>query len=163
MINDQMGRGLQGVVLLCALLVGGCSKDLLPFTGVELSLAEMQARYAGVAYPPPWWQVRSDELRGEMFELFDGEVVIGVFEFPEKNAAAGVHSTVHVVAPTAHVKIAWTIDGGSVETTTCCPTTAGAGDCSDYFDSSVHSSLFSVELLELNGVACHRKAEFRIR
>jgi hypothetical protein len=161
MIKGHVNRTLKSSALVCALLAGGCSKDLLSVKGLELSLADMQARYPCVAHPPPTWHLRSEELRGEQFELFDGDLIVGVFHVPASAATDGEQTVVHFVVPHARLKTKLSIDGESVETNTFEPTVAA--DSSDYFYRSLHGSTISVELLELNAAVCHREAKFRIR
>ncbi|HUR29712.1 MAG TPA: hypothetical protein VM509_16090 [Planctomycetota bacterium] len=145
------------------MLFGACSKaNVAPaFSGTKLTLAEMQAKYPCVASPPPEWKLQTAELRGESFELFDGAIIFGVFHVPSPNAVTDYRTTVHLVAPTSRVKLAWSIAGVVAETTTFGPTTKG--DASAYFSSSLHGSTISVELQEIDGARCSRTAQLRIR
>jgi len=148
-------------VALCALLAAACSHPGSALPGVELSLAEMQTLFPAVSNPPPEWNVSPAELRGQEFELFDKEVILGVFHLPANDLANGERSSVHVVAPNARVKLNWVSDAGPADSMTFGPTTQA--DCSAYFEASLHSSTISVEVSELNGVACSRKAKLEIR
>jgi len=127
--------------------------------GVVLSLAGMQALYAGVSNPPAEYSLRSQDIRGEMFELFDKEFVLGVFQVPGKPGVREASTILQVLAPTSRLKVAWTIDGASAETWTF-DRPPGNGSA---YRPPVHAATISVELLELDGVACSRKAELRIR
>lgn len=49
---------------------------------LELTLADMQARLPQVASPPPEFAVSADQYIGDMFHLFDNNVVLGLFHFP---------------------------------------------------------------------------------